>query len=280
MSSKQQFEFVQQLARELAAGDISLPSLPDVVIKIRSLLEEESCDFSQVSKVVSVDPVLVSKLFVFANSAYHNQTGEKIESLETAISRLGLELVRNTAMSLAVKQLLLAEQHKNIVGQIRKVWARSMQYSCMSHAVAAQTDGLNQETAFMCGLLHEVGKLYILTKAKDFPEFLGEQEAFNDVLNEWHSQVGRCIVEAWGFPQPVVESMVAAEFLDEHTHLPPEMVDVVFVAGMLLHDSDNDAQEFGVVPACQKLGINEDSKHRISTAYQEKLASVRQSFAQ
>ena len=280
MPSKQQFEFVQQLARELTAGDISLPSLPDVVIKIRNLLEEESCDFNQVSKVVSIDPVLVSKLFVFANSAYHNQTGEKIESLEAAISRLGLELVRNTAMSLAVKQLLMAEQHKSIVQHIRKVWARSMQYSCMSHAVAAQKGDLNQETAFMCGLLHEVGKLYILTKAKDFPEFLGDQDSFNDVLREWHSQIGRCIVESWGFPQSVVESMVPDEFLDEHTHLQPEMVDVVFVAGMLLHESDDDPQELGAVPACQKLGINEDSKHRISAAYQEKLASVRQSFAQ
>lgn len=280
MPNKQQFEFVQQLARELTAGDISLPSLPDVVIKIRNLLEEENCDFGKVSKVVSVDPALVSRLFVFANSAYHNQTGEKIDSLESAISRLGLELVRNTAMSLAVKQLLLAEKHKSIVQHIRKVWARSMQYSCMSHAVAAHKGDVNHETAFMCGLLHEVGKLYILTKAKDFPEFLGDQDSFNDVLEEWHSQVGRCIVESWGFPQPVVESMLPDEFLDEHTHLPPEPVDVVFVAGKLLHEGDGETQDLGAVPACQKLGINEDSKHQISGAYQEKLASVRQSFAQ
>ena len=50
MSNEQQFEFVQQLARELAAGDISLPSLPDVVVKISNLLEEESCDYGQLSK--------------------------------------------------------------------------------------------------------------------------------------------------------------------------------------------------------------------------------------
>ena len=69
MENSDQFRFVSLLALELENGDISLPSLPDVVLKIRKLLESDTCDFERVSQAVSVDPVLVSRLFVYSNSA-------------------------------------------------------------------------------------------------------------------------------------------------------------------------------------------------------------------
>ena len=67
MSKEDQFRFVSLLALELENGDIALPSLPDVVIKIRNMLESDNADFDQISQAVSVDPVLVSRLFVFAS---------------------------------------------------------------------------------------------------------------------------------------------------------------------------------------------------------------------
>lgn len=75
-----------------------------MVLKIRALLERDDCDFARVSQAISVDPVLVSKLFVFTNSAYYNRANIKIDTLDAAIGRLGFEVVRNTAMSMAMKQ--------------------------------------------------------------------------------------------------------------------------------------------------------------------------------
>ena len=105
MDQSDHFRFVSLLGLELENGDIRLPSLPDVVMKIRKMLESDDCDFEKISQAVSVDPVLVSRLFVFANSAYYNRANIKIETLDAAIGRLGFEVVRNTAMSLAMKQL-------------------------------------------------------------------------------------------------------------------------------------------------------------------------------
>ena len=86
MTNPEQFKFVQSLAKDLETGDIRLPSLPAVVMKIRTLLDDDDSDFGQVSKVVSVDSALASRIFVFANSAYHNRSGEKIVNLEAAIA--------------------------------------------------------------------------------------------------------------------------------------------------------------------------------------------------
>ncbi len=279
MSSAEQFSFVQQLARDLASEDISLPSFPAVVMKIRSLLENEECDFIEVSKIVSTDAVLVSRLFVFANSALHNRSGKRVTTLDAAIARLGLAVVRNTALSLAIKQILLAQKHETIVPYLKAIWAKSMRLASMAYAVAGINGDVDDETAFMCGLLHEIGKVYILTKAKDFPGFLGDDESLKSVMADWHPQVGRAIVETWDFPHHVAESLDPKEFLDEHTHLPAAPVDVVHLAGLLLAKEEQAWPELIVEPASQKLGATPAKLETLAEAYREKLSTMQQSLA-
>ena len=166
MEKCDKFRFVSLLALELENADIELPSLPDVVMKIRNMLDNDNADFDKISKAISIDPVLVSRLFVYANSAFYNRANVKIDSLDGAIARLGVEVVRNTAMSLAMKQLYNSDKHNGASKHLRAVWARGMKLSSMAFAVSSLAPQLNNETSFLCGLIHEVGKLYILTKAR------------------------------------------------------------------------------------------------------------------
>jgi len=280
MEKSDQFRFVSLLALELDNGDISLPSLPDVVLKIRTMLERDDCDFVRVSQAVSVDPVLVSKLFVFANSALYNRANVKIEDLDTAIGRLGFEVVRNTAMSLAMKQLYDSDKHNKSAKQQRKVWARGMKLSSMAFAIAQKHPNLNQESAFLCGLMNEVGKLYILTKAEEFPDFLGNQSSLNLVLEEWNPQISKSIIESWGFPQEIAESADPASYVDHDPASVPSLVDAIVVAKLLVDGNESNLEEtFDEDPSCQKLSINEVSAAELMAAYREKLQNMQQSLA-
>ncbi len=274
MTDREAMKFVTELAHELSSGQVQLPSLPDVVVKIRRLLEQKNCDFDSVAQVVNADPMLVSRLMVFANSAAYNTSGENVTSVEAAISRLGFELVRNTAISLAIKQLFLGEKHKAIARHVRNLWAGSMQLSSLAHALAENHEDIDEDTAYLCGLMHHVGKLYILTKAKDYPEFLGNAGALQLVIDEWHGKIGKSILETWGFPAEICESVDPGENLDEHTHLAPTMADVMFVAQRLFAAADEGAPDFAAIPSCVKLGIDEQSAAEVLTAYREKLQSV------
>lgn len=274
-----QFRFVSLLALELDNGDISLPSLPDVVLKIRNMLERDDCDFGRISKAVSVDPVLVSKLFVFANSALYNRANVKIEDLDTAIGRLGFEVVRNTAMSLAMKQLYDSDKHQKTAKMQRKVWAHGMKLSSMAYVVAVKHPNLNQESAFLCGLMNDIGKLYILTKAEDFPEFLGNPSSLNLVLEEWNPQISKSIIESWGFPQEIAESADPVSYVDPDPESAPGLVDVIVVARMLVDGNEEKLQKmFDENASCQKLGLNEESAAQLMSAYREKLQNMQQSL--
>lgn len=275
MNASEDFRFVTQLAEELNAGDISLPSLPDVVIKLRKMLEHEACDFGQVSRVVQVDAVLVSRLLALANSAYHNSGGEYVGSLDVAIGRLGFELVRSTALSLALKQLFLAREHQDIAPYLRNVWRRSLQVAAMSFAVAKHHGRHSLETAFTCGLLHEVGKLYILTRAKAIPGFIENAEALERVVEDWHPQIGESIVRSWNFPEAVCEAINPDQYLVERDHGHAELVDVLYVALLLLDGGEHPDPPLDSVPSCVKMGVDEASIPGIFADYRGKLESVR-----
>lgn len=279
MDQSDHFRFVSLLALELENGDIQLPSLPDVVLKIRKMLESDACDFEQISQAVSVDPVLVSRLFVFANSAYYNRANIKADTLDAAISRLGFEVVRNTAMSLAMKQLYSSDKNSEAAKYQRAVWARGMKLSCMAYAIAKKRSELNHETAYLCGLMHEVGKLYILTKAADFPEFLGDRESLDAVMEEWNPQISKSIIESWGFPDEVAESTDPASYMVHDTKAPADLVDVIAVAKLLLDGSEEKLQTlFEEEESCIKLGMNKELAADIMVAYRDKLKSMQQSL--
>ncbi len=277
--NNEEFRFVSLLALELDNGDISLPSLPDVVLKIRKLLEDENTDYERLSAAISMDPVLVSKLFVYANSAFYNRANVKIETLDTAISRLGIEVVRNTAMSLAMKQLYSSDKHSDSAKYLRAVWAHGMKLSCMAFAVSKGRQGLNSETAFLCGLLGEVGKLYIITKAEEFPSLLGNKKSFDAVLEKWNGQITKSIIESWGFPDEVAQSADPATYLDQDPESAAAYVDVVAVAKWLVDHGQEESLDFAEDPSCVKLGVTTKTVPDVMAAYKDKLKSMQQSLA-
>lgn len=279
MSDEHAMRFVTQLARELSAGSVKLPSLPDVVLKIRKLLEEENCDFGRVAQAIGTDPMLVSRLLVFANSTAFNPTGQRIESLDAAISRLGFELIRNTAIALALKQMYLGEKHKSVAAVLRELWRRSMQLSALAYCIAEAHDELDSETAYLCGLVHEVGKVYILTKSRDFPEFLGDPHALELILNEWHAKIGKSILESWDFPNEVCESADPRGYLSEYTHDAPSFADVTFVAERMLAAEADGAPNFATMPSSVKLGITDELAADILVRYRGKLLEVQDTLA-
>ena len=172
--------FLQQLAEDLNSKNIKLPSFPDVVINIRTALEDPTCSSERLADVVRTDAVLVARLLMAANSAFHNRAGIEIVDLNLAISRLGFEVVRNTAITLAVEQIFNASQHEDLRESFKNIWSGSLSLASMCFVIARQSDNLNPDNAFLCGLLHEVGKLYILTKAREFPNLMGDPDSLAD----------------------------------------------------------------------------------------------------
>ncbi len=278
MSVEEQAQFLQQLAEDLNSKNIKLPSFPDVVINIRTALEDPQCSSERLADVVRTDAVLVARLLVGANSAFHNRAGIEIVDLTLAISRLGFEVVRNMAITLAVEQIFNASQHDALKDSIKDIWSTSLSLASMCFVIARNSETVNPDNAFLCGLLHQVGKLYILTKASDYPNLLGDAESMSKVLNDWYASVGKSIVEAWGFSDEIANSLEFEDHVMRDGNGPATMIDVIYAAQLILQQDDQEdplAETTDDIVA--KLRLSSDTWPTLREAYDLHSQSMRQS---
>ena len=274
----EQTRFLQELAEDLNSRNIQLPSFPDVVINIRTALEDPSCTSERLADVVRTDPVLVARLLMAANSAFHNRAGIEITDLDLAISRLGFEVVRNTAITLAVEQIFEATEHKDLRDSVQQIWQSSLALASMSFVIARNAASLNADNAFLCGLLHEVGKLYILTKAASYPQLMGDEASLETVMQQWYSSIGKSIVESWGFPAEIAESVDTEESLNLEANASASLCDVVYLARQVLHDAESLEQDANCKVSAGRLNVSADNFPGIQEAYELHARSLRASI--
>jgi HD-like signal output (HDOD) protein len=277
MSTNEQAKFLQELADALNSKNIALPSFPDVVIRIRTALEDPTCSAEHLAEVIKTDPILVTRVLISANSAFHNRAGIEIVDLGLAISRLGFETVRNTAITLAVDQIFKGGQHDDLKGRLKQLWNNSMSLSSMCYALAQRCGTVNSDNAFLCGLLHEIGKLYILTKARDYPELLGDEDSLNTVIADWCPSVGRSIVQAWGFPEYIAETMDGDGASDSQVNGRASLIDVVTGAGMLIANAEETLATDPPHPSIARLKVDASNYPQLEVAYDLYVQSMRQS---
>lgn len=268
MSQDQHFQFVQALARDLNRKDIKLPSFPDVVIRIRRALDDPDCSGEDLAGILSVEPVLASRILILANSSYHNPSGVRIESLNSAVGRVGFEKVRTASITHAVEQLYASDQLATLKVELQQTWAAGLRIAALSEVLARQCTKLDSDAAFIAGLLHRIGSLYIFTKYEDFPELMRDRDMRERLIDEWEAPIGESIVANWGFSPEVQETLNPN---DTERRVEPNLADVVVTARNSL---DGDKIVFCQSDEARRLALNEDKMDVIEVAYKQKLESL------
>jgi HD-like signal output (HDOD) protein len=227
------FKFVQQLAGEVSAGRIELPAFPDVAVRVRKVLADENVGADKIARVVTSEAGLAARVLALANSAALNRGGKHITDMKMAINRIGHNNVRTAAVSFAIGQLRRAAELKAIAKHLEELWHEATMVAALSHAVAKSVRGVNSDEAMLSGLMHNVGKIYILARAHHHPALFNDAVAMKQTMHDWHANVGKAIVENWGFPAHICDAVGNHEDLDRQGDDPADITDVLTVAMLL-----------------------------------------------
>jgi HD-like signal output (HDOD) protein len=227
------FAFVKALAQELSQGRVDLPSVPDIVLKMQRALADENVSNDTVVKVLSAEPVLASKLLNMANSAALNTSGRKIADLRMAVARVGFNIVRSAALTFAVEQLKNAAQFKHLEPMLDALWKHSVHVAALSHVVARRFTSLNGDTALLAGLMHNVGRIYILTRASGHPALFADQLTYQSIVRDWHTNVAKALLENWQVADEIVDAVSNYEDMHREVRGPVTLTDVVSLASLL-----------------------------------------------
>lgn len=242
------FAFVTELAQEVSSGKVELPSFPDIAVRVRKVLADEQVSNEQIARVVGSDPGLAARVFTLANSAALNRGGRNVSELKTAVNRIGHNNVRTAAVSFAIAQLRRASELKHISKELEALWQESTMVAALAYAVAARSK-VNADECMLAGLLHNVGKIYILARANRHGNLFKNPDELSQVLRDWHANIGKAIVENWGFPEHISDAIGEHENIDRVAG-HPDVTDVLTVAVMMSafvgHEADLELNMQGV----------------------------------
>jgi HD-like signal output (HDOD) protein len=224
--------FLQLLAKEVSEGTIDLPCFPDVVVRISLALADPKTNAERIVTIVGAEPRLAARILQTANSAAFNSSGKPVTELRSAVTRLGQQMVQGTAMSYAMQQLKNEESLRPIAEPLATLWNRSISVASLCRLVAAKTK-VNADEAFLTGLLHGIGNLYILVRSAAFP---GDRDAVMQSVSGWHASIGKAVLESWGFSEALCEAVGEQGDLNrrwKHAATPADIP----IAGLVLADA-------------------------------------------
>jgi HD-like signal output (HDOD) protein len=271
------FELVQILAQDLSKGGLELPSFPDIVIRIRRALADENVTADQIVQIIGADPVLAARVLTISNSAALRPAAEPITDLRMAVNRIGHNMIRNTAVSHGISQSKNACKLAEARVCLKKLWDECAHVAALCFVLARKRTRLNPDEALLIGLLHGIGKLYILVRAQSHPELFDDDSHLFHVMDEWHSAIGSSIIETWGFGQNFSYAIANYRDLEREHENEADYTDVLTLAFLFSHfvRADNMEVQLENVPASRHLNINTGDLMPILNESEEQIASLR-----
>jgi HD-like signal output (HDOD) protein len=191
------------LERCLASYELTVPLLPEVAVRVVRAGPKGSTNARQLADIIHADPALTMYVLRIAASAA-KRPASPITSLPHAVAWLGFDEVANIAFTLALQGKMLdvkGQQHK-----ARRLWRHSLASALwarqLAHMLAQETG-----TCYLCGLLHNIGKVVTLGAVHDLALGAGKRlagEEYDLLIETFHRPIGAHVITAWALPPPVL----------------------------------------------------------------------------
>ncbi|MDB5917284.1 MAG: histidine kinase [Massilia sp.] len=244
-----------------------LPSLPAVVMELLTSIDQEDVDISVLARKVSHDQALTAKTLRLANSSTYGLQ-VKVTTIQQAITFLGFQTTRNLITAAAITGCFAAGR---CAGFDHKAFWRHSIATAACARVLARRMRFNQDYAFTAGLLHDIGRLVLVsTYPERYADVLAWRaandceliEAERAVLGIDHVMAGVALAERWNFSETMVLGIA--------WHHEPEragagfLATVIHVANAIVHALDIAGEDDELVPpvsavAWSAMGLNEEA---------------------
>ena len=202
----------QRVAERLETGTIALPLLPQVASQVLALTSQPKVDALQLSNLIHRDPALAGQVLRIANSPAY-MPSMPIVSLQQAVARLGMETVTEIVLAASLQSGTF--KVPGYEGALKRLWRHGLASGLFAKEIARLLRS-NVESAFLCGLLHAVGKPALLQVVADAQrERVREKlsrtpvpdDTLGELLAEFHTGVGLRIATSWALPQAVMNAI-------------------------------------------------------------------------
>lgn len=270
---QQRMRMLEDIAEEMN-GDVVFPTSFDVVLKVRNVLRDPDVSVDRIVTVVRSEPLIGARLVHQANSAAHGR-GREVRDLAGAINRLGINSVRNVALTVAMNQLVRAKELVKFKDLSDQLWQHSLHVAAAAEVVARELlPRVSAEEALFAGLVHDLGAFYMLYRAAQYAELRERPDSVRHLIVQWHESIGESLLHALQLPTDLIEAVNAHEHPRAPLETPPrDLGELIYAANIL---GGGDFEWVGEAASERVLG---PSYHALQEAIDARYAELRQEYA-
>jgi len=237
-------DVINFLINRLKKGFIEFPVMPEVGMRAAELSQNENVSIDELSSLILQDSALTSRLLSIANSPFYTSSRE-FESIDDAIVRIGLRDVSNLIVAISNKNMF--EKASGIFEKkLVELWEHSFATASCAKIISKKIGIKNSDRMFSMGLLHDIGKLVLLTVLFQLSKKREVTESdLNEILGQLHVTFGKAVIERWQMPTDFIDVIVGHHDLENIATHPAETQIVAFAnllvrkLGYSLIDDDN-----------------------------------------
>lgn len=273
--SEDENALTMQLFHDMMSGNLSLPSLPDVAQRIQQAFIADAVNAQSISDIIQSDPAITAKLIMIANSALYGGQA-KIETLQQAVVRLGLETTRKQVMTYAVKELFHGKT-ADMKSRMQLLWKHSQQVASLSRLLATRLKVFDAEQAQLAGLIHDLGEVAILHYAQQQDELCEDPDRLFKAIKNLRPQITGMLLNQWGFGADFVSVGEESEDWFRNPGDAADLCDLVLIAqyhSMIGTEAMKELPPISTLPAFAKLGMADLKPDQIIEFMKESRAEI------
>ncbi len=258
-------KIIDQINQRIESGEFDVPMLPKVAGSVITMVQDENSDMSQLAELIQKDQALASRLMKIANSPAYCGINP-LNSLQQAIARMGMKVIAEVALAASVGAKVF--QVKGYEKEVTYMWRHSLASSAWAKEIA-RIRRRNVESAFMCGLLHQIGKPVVFQMIVDLMKENSVDLKWEDVqtiIQQFYVVVGMKLGQEWELPGTVIESIAFHQDYQSATKSPQEAMICCAanqMATLLLADEPINIEPLMELEVMEQLNLYEEDLQKL-----------------
>jgi HD-like signal output (HDOD) protein len=252
-----------RMRQDLQNGRLQLPSLPDIAVKIGKAINDEATDAHEVAAIIQSDPAMTAKLLRVANSAFYAVPRPAVNCAE-AVVRLGFKATYKLVLSFALREVFLSRS-KVLQSRMREVWRHSVKVASVCYVLAKLTRRFDPEQALLCGLVHDIGVVPLISYAARIPALASDAHLFDQASQALRGEIGSLILRHWRFPEGLALCAQDAEDWYRDPAPQADYCDLLLIAQIYSYigtEMESNLPSLTDLPSFKKLELGELTPER------------------
>jgi len=272
--------------KNLVSDIQGLVSLPEVAIKINSMVDDPNVSVDEIGELISQDPALTIRVLAIANSPFYGLSSE-ISTISRAVTVLGTKQLTDVVLSTSTTNAFSGIPIHLI--SVDDFWYHSLYCGLLAQELSCKHNPPLRDSMFVAGLLHDIGHLVMLNKipekihdallrtvqGESLPLYLEERE----VIGFDHGQVGAALGRVWNLPAYLIECM---EFHHEPLKakdfkLEVELIHIANAIASLPYVDEINESDFQAIDkqVWEETGLTAQDVQQAMSVAQEKIAETK-----